>query len=263
MKKKTSPIIVILVILVFIFFIRQKGFIGGVIPSTTPLSINDITKVEFHLQNPPPRYVNRWNGTNYTQTQLYWEANFFGEQTFGYFYGQSIYNFDINDWVYNDEPQLGVSKNLVFNVQRSYSTTINYPEMCWQVGDYINITHNLGNTIVCLPEECVYNINHEFSVADDGSTYYGKTIGTLAQACCVEEWTCTSWSTCTGGVQTRTCTDNNACGTTANKPPEQQVCGAVDCNIVKQELGTKVFEWVQNQIGRDELGIEITEWVNC
>lgn len=41
---------------------------------------------------------------------------------------------------------------------------------------------------------------------------------------CVENWTCTSWSSCSGGVQTRTCTDQNSCGTELNKPAESQSC---------------------------------------
>jgi len=50
---------------------------------------------------------------------------------------------------------------------------------------------------------------------------------------CVEDWTCTSWSAwsaCSGGTETRTrtCTDQNGCGTTINKPDETetQACGA-------------------------------------
>ncbi|MBU2476678.1 right-handed parallel beta-helix repeat-containing protein, partial [Candidatus Micrarchaeota archaeon] len=41
---------------------------------------------------------------------------------------------------------------------------------------------------------------------------------------CQENWTCTEWSACIGGNQTRTCTDNNNCGTTNNKPIETQSC---------------------------------------
>jgi len=41
---------------------------------------------------------------------------------------------------------------------------------------------------------------------------------------CTENWDCTDWSACVGGVQTRTCTDLNECGTEINKPSESQVC---------------------------------------
>lgn len=43
-------------------------------------------------------------------------------------------------------------------------------------------------------------------------------------AICNENWTCTSWNACFLGSQTRTCTDDNACGTTTNKPAESQSC---------------------------------------
>jgi hypothetical protein len=43
---------------------------------------------------------------------------------------------------------------------------------------------------------------------------------------CTEDWTCISWSACTDGIQNRTCTDGNKCGTTTSKPAEKQACGA-------------------------------------
>ena len=45
---------------------------------------------------------------------------------------------------------------------------------------------------------------------------------------CTESWTCTAWSICSGGTQTRTCTDTNACGTFANRPALSQSCSAAD-----------------------------------
>lgn len=41
---------------------------------------------------------------------------------------------------------------------------------------------------------------------------------------CVESWACGDWSVCTGGIQTRICTDVNSCGTTIVKPNETQSC---------------------------------------
>jgi hypothetical protein len=37
---------------------------------------------------------------------------------------------------------------------------------------------------------------------------------------CVEAWTCTPWQQGSDGLYSRTCTDENSCGTTAAKPPE-------------------------------------------
>jgi hypothetical protein len=41
---------------------------------------------------------------------------------------------------------------------------------------------------------------------------------------CVEKWVCTDWSACVDGLQTRTCTDENSCGTEEDKPLETQPC---------------------------------------
>ena len=43
---------------------------------------------------------------------------------------------------------------------------------------------------------------------------------------CTESWTCTDWSACQNGIQTRICTDTNNCGTTVNKPSESQSCSS-------------------------------------
>jgi len=41
---------------------------------------------------------------------------------------------------------------------------------------------------------------------------------------CQEKWICAEWSQCQNSEQKRTCTDQNSCGTSKNKPPEKQPC---------------------------------------
>jgi len=41
---------------------------------------------------------------------------------------------------------------------------------------------------------------------------------------CRERWTCTEWSECEDGFQTRNCTDENNCGTEIYKPQETKPC---------------------------------------
>lgn len=41
---------------------------------------------------------------------------------------------------------------------------------------------------------------------------------------CAEKWSCTGWSVCAGGSQTRMCTDLNRCGTTKNKTAASRAC---------------------------------------
>jgi hypothetical protein len=46
---------------------------------------------------------------------------------------------------------------------------------------------------------------------------------------CVPEWSCTEWSECSfNGLQTRSCTDLNSCGTNAGKPEESRTCEAIN-----------------------------------
>ena len=45
---------------------------------------------------------------------------------------------------------------------------------------------------------------------------------------CTEDWSCDAWTECSGGTQTRTCTDVNDCETEENKPAESQTCEIVD-----------------------------------
>jgi len=78
----------------------------------------------------------------------------------------------------------------------------------------------------------------------DGYCDYGETPDSCPQDCpkpsppgrrvshisggflppCEENWTCTEWSVCINGEQTRNCTDQNKCGTTYDKPAVKQAC---------------------------------------
>ena len=51
---------------------------------------------------------------------------------------------------------------------------------------------------------------------------------------CQERWVCTEWSECKDGIQTRTCTDENNCGTDLNKPLESQPCSTSTTKVGNQ-----------------------------
>jgi len=59
-----------------------------------------------------------------------------------------------------------------------------------------------------------------------GAGTSGSDIGALpfSTVSCTESWSCGSWSTCSNSIQTRTCTDANACGTIVNRPSLTQSC---------------------------------------
>ncbi|MFH0853239.1 MAG: putative Ig domain-containing protein [bacterium] len=49
---------------------------------------------------------------------------------------------------------------------------------------------------------------------------------------CAPVWQCTGWSTCTNSLQARSCTDQNACGTDADKPEEARACDSTSPNAI-------------------------------
>jgi hypothetical protein len=54
------------------------------------------------------------------------------------------------------------------------------------------------------------------------------TTTTTTTSICQERWVCTDWSPCVNKSQTRTCTDENNCGTDLNKPFESQPCSPTE-----------------------------------
>jgi len=77
------------------------------------------------------------------------------------------------------------------------------------------------------------------SAGGGGSVAGGTTGGTnqtttQTQQGCQEKWVCGDWGTCQGGVQTRTCTDANACGTQNNQPFTSQPCSAAERKQAEQ-----------------------------
>ncbi len=81
---------------------------------------------------------------------------------------------------------------------------------------------------------------------------------------CTESWSCTGWSDCVGGTQTRTCTDSNACDTTYDKPSESRSCtttppggpggGATpDSGVTTGETSTSTEPEVENPSEQPEL----------
>ena len=81
-----------------------------------------------------------------------------------------------------------------------------------------NMTFSPNTTITA-----VLGMNNITVWANDSSGNEGLSTEFFTYEC-VESWSCSSWSTCSGGTQTRTCTDSSSCGTTVSKPSESQSC---------------------------------------
>ena len=74
----------------------------------------------------------------------------------------------------------------------------------------------------------VYANNTNGTVLDKSVSY---TVNTPAP--CTEDWSCGNWGVCSGGTQTRSCTDSNSCGTTSTEPEVSRVC-----NTTQQQTPT-------------------------
>lgn len=66
---------------------------------------------------------------------------------------------------------------------------------------------------------------------------------------CQEEWSCTSWSACESGEQTRPCQDSNECGTSQAKPQETRSCEQTNLEFSEVLYDTpgkdSIEEWVE------------------
>jgi len=85
-----------------------------------------------------------------------------------------------------------------------------------------------------------------------GTTNQSTTqVGGIQQ--CQERWICSDWSTCQNGIKTRTCNDENNCGTRNNEPFTSQPCSKEEREEAEQKsqplsitaffLGLTTFEW--------------------
>ncbi len=84
---------------------------------------------------------------------------------------------------------------------------------------------------------------------------------------CQEDWTCTEWSSCENETKTRTCTDQNECGTEQNKPEELEDCEVVGVDhiifteIYYDTIGTDSNEeWIELYNPTAE-AINLTGWI--
>ncbi len=79
---------------------------------------------------------------------------------------------------------------------------------------------------------------------------------------CTEDWSCPNWATidCVDGVKTRTCTDNNNCGTTESKPSETKDCSSESSSSsTTTTTGQVTSEMKSSCVSNWECG----EWGKC
>jgi hypothetical protein len=90
--------------------------------------------------------------------------------------------------------------------------------------DPIQVDIKIGETKKFdLNNDGFYDIQVKLNGIEDGvpEIYIKK----IHESTCSENWNCSEWSSCSEqGIQTRSCTDLNDCGTTKNKPATTQSC---------------------------------------
>lgn len=136
---------------------------------------------------------------------------------------------DINwDCTNNNQTEVIRRNNIIRNV--SFTNQLCYADIFtdiftgkWLNGYYSDTVHpnTYAHSLIapylmnkyenCQPYNCNLNPN---------SCKYGVLIENI----CTPNWQCTGWNTCSNSLQGRTCTDNNNCGTSLNKPIESQSC---------------------------------------
>lgn len=80
--------------------------------------------------------------------------------------------------------------------------------------------HNI--TLQSLTKNTTYHYN--VSSCDDAGNCNTTGPHNFTTPECNENWSCSAWSACSGGTQTRICEDQNLCGSIDNKPALSQSC---------------------------------------
>jgi len=85
-------------------------------------------------------------------------------------------------------------------------------------------------------------------------SYVPPTTNQTTTQGCQERWTCSDWSACQGGTQTRTCNDVNNCGSRNNEPLTAQPCSV-------EEIEESKTATIPAGITGFFLGMEISNWI--
>lgn len=118
----------------------------------------------------------------------------------------------------SDNLQLTNLTLMIWNQSDLYYEFSNSSVLDARLEIYQNLSLYEGNYVWnCLAED-----NNGNSAFVSGSNY------TLGSEICVEDWTCSNWTNCLDGNQTRECVDGNNCGTTIEIPDIIQDCSVVN-----------------------------------
>jgi len=132
-------------------------------------------------------------------------------------------------------------------------------------------------TNVTLPYSWSYTSSQKRCITSMVDSNGGCQLTYTAGACnitstCSESWVTGSWSTCLNGVQTRTVTDSNNCGTALSKPLTSQTCTSTTCNtaydtncdgkVNDSEMLSAISSWTSNSITDSQILNAISAWAS-
>ena len=127
-----------------------------------------------------------------------------------------IYNNFIRNWInyYNN-----TNVTNYFNTTKTSGTNIIGGS--YLGGNFWATINNTGFSQTCTDADSDGICDSAYNI--DGLNYDYLPLFSEALRC-IPTWVCTEWSACSGGIQTRTCTDIYSCNSTMNKPAESQLC---------------------------------------
>jgi thermitase len=118
-----------------------------------------------------------------------------------------------------------MTKTLLLRLEGNYTR---YGSLCIKdmlVYDFSSLSANCTGTNETYIRTIPANISGYTITYEDNQTIRiaGLNHSAVSQECS-ESWSCGSWSSCSAGTQTRTCTDANSCGTTHDQPERSRSC---------------------------------------
>ncbi len=118
----------------------------------------------------------------------------------------------------------------------------------------LSLKNNSGGLIFSTGTITDSNDDRTWQYCNGNWTFRNSTRGTennctTPTPTCTQNWSCSTFGTCSNSLQTRTCTDTNNCGNTTGKPTESQTCTVSTSEYVE-------LNWTDEIFNKDEFEIE-------